>query len=174
MHMNATALAPTITFEEAIPARSATWRIAAEYLEVTASEAPQLVDITAAVQDAVARSGIAHGHVTIFCRHTTASVVLNENEPLLHEDVKEFLERLASSQGQYRHDDFSIRTENIIEDHGLNAHAHLKHLVLGATMTLPVIERKVALGAWQRIFLLEMDRPKARTLLVQVSGAEIA
>lgn len=172
--MNPLITEPTIAWEAAITPHVAPWRIAAEYLEVTATEAPQLVDVTAAVQDCVARAGIAHGQAIVFCRHTTASVVLNENEPLLHEDVRDFLERLASSRDNYRHDDFSVRTENLIEDHGLNAHAHLKHLVLGATIALPVLERKLALGAWQRVFMLEMDRPKPRTLLVQVMGTEIA
>lgn len=164
----------TISTDVAVAPVNAQWRIAAEYLEVTPTRSPQLVDITAQVAEVVVRSGIVHGQVVIFCRHTTASVVMNEDEPLLHEDIADFLEGLASSTASYKHDDFSIRTENLIDDHGLNAHAHLKHLLLGATLTLPVIDRNIAMGAWQRVFLLEMDRPRPRALLVQVSGASLA
>lgn len=145
-------------------------RFSAQYLLICAQTSPELVDITHEVSEAVRAAGVSHGQVVIFCRHTTASVVLNEDEPLLHEDIREFLERLASSEADYRHDDFSIRTENIVPDHGRNAHAHLKTLVLGASMVLPIIDGHLALGEWQRLFLLEMDRPKERTLLLQFSG----
>lgn len=147
------------------------WRFMADNIHVEAARSPQMVDVTPSVEEAVRRSGIHHGQVVLFCRHTTASVVLNEDEPLLHEDIHEFLERVASSKGSYRHDDFSVRTENLIPDHGVNAHSHLKHLVLGATATVPIMHGRLALGTWQRIFFLEMDRPKPRVLLLQLSGA---
>lgn len=146
-------------------------RFVAEHLHVQANTSPALVDITSEVREAVAASGVSIGQLVIFCRHTTASVVVNEDEPLLHQDIADFLERLASSEAAYRHDDFTIRTENLVEDHGRNAHAHLKCLVLGATLVLPVVDATLALGQWQRVFMLEMDRPKPRTLLLQISGA---
>lgn len=160
-----------VRLEPLVPPVEVQWRFTAENLHVEASECPQMVDVTASVEEAVKRSGIRHGQVVVFCRHTTASVVLNEDEPLLHEDIRDFLEQLASSKEAYRHDDFTVRTENIVPDHGLNAHAHLKHLVLGATLTLPIIDGRLALGTWQRLFFLEMDRPKPRVLLLQLSGA---
>lgn len=147
------------------------WRFTADTIHVEAVQAPQMVDVTASVEEAVRRSGIRHGQVVLFCQHTTASVVLNEDEPLLHDDIHDFLERVASSTASYRHDDFTVRTENIVPDHGLNAHSHLKHLVLGATATVPIMDGRLALGTWQRIFFLEMDRPKPRMLLLQLSGA---
>jgi len=165
---------PTITSEIAVAPVNAQYRISAEYLEVTPTATPQLIDITSKVAEVVKHSGIVHGQAVIFCRHTTASVVMNEDEPLLHEDIAEFLEGIASSTSSYKHDDFAIRTENLIEDHGLNAHAHLKHLLLGATLTVPVVDCNLVMGAWQRVFLLEMDRPRPRALLVQVSGADLA
>lgn len=146
------------------------WHFVARYLRVHARSHPELVDITRDVNDAVSASGVRHGQIVLFCRHTTASVVINEDEPLLHEDIRDFLESLASSRADYRHDDFSIRTENLVPDHGRNAHAHLKTLVLGASLVLPILDSTVALGPWQRVFLLEMDRPRPRTLLLQCSG----
>lgn len=156
--------------ETVVPMQTQTVRFTAEHLHVEATKSPALVDITAAVEEAVRASGVAHGQVVLFCRHTTAAVVINEDESLLHEDIAAFLERIASSEASYKHDDFTIRTENLVPDHGRNAHAHLKTLVLGASMVLPVLEGRLALGQWQRIFFLEMDRPKPRVLLLQISG----
>lgn len=160
--------------EVVVPDACGTLRFVAEHLHVEAPTSPALVDVTTAVSEAVAAAGVTHGQVVIFCRHTTASVVVNEDEPLLHEDIADFLERIASSTADYRHDDFTIRTENIVPDHGRNAHAHLKTLVLGATLVLPVLDGRLALGHWQRVFLLEMDRPKPRVLLLQISGISAA
>lgn len=159
-----------VAVRQTVPALDGKWRFSAMDLELEAQYSPQLVDITHEVDQAVAGAGILHGQAVLFCRHTTASVVINEDEPLLHEDIRDFLERLASSQANYRHDNFDIRTENIVPDHGRNAHAHLKTLVLGSTMVLPIVNRALALGQWQRIFMLEMDRPKPRVLLLQCSG----
>jgi secondary thiamine-phosphate synthase enzyme len=161
---------PAIRTESAAPAVHGAWKVVSDHLYVRAEKNPQMVDITRHVQEAVGRAGISAGQVLIFCRHTTASVVMNEDEPLLHRDIEDFLEGLASSTAHYRHDDFSIRTENLVPDHGLNAHAHIKHLVLGASLVVPVVEGKLALGTWQRLFMLEMDGPKPRTLLLQTSG----
>mgnify|MGYP006279019139 CR=1 FL=1 len=161
---------PAVRRETVVPATVGEWRLVAEHLHVEAPSCPALVDVTVAVEQAVAASGVAHGQLVIFCRHTTAAVVVNEDEPLLHHDIADFLERIASSQADYRHDDFTIRTENIVPDHGRNAHAHLKTLVLGTTLVLPVLEGRLALGQWQRVFFLEMDRPKPRVLLLQISG----
>ncbi|HEY4000904.1 MAG TPA: secondary thiamine-phosphate synthase enzyme YjbQ [Candidatus Xenobia bacterium] len=160
----------TITSRVLSVPREGVWRASAEMLEVEAQRVPQLIDITAHVQAAVRRSGVTQGQVVAYCTHTTASLVLNEDEPLLHEDIAEFLEKMASSRASYRHDDLSIRTENLIEDHGDNGHAHLKQMVLGSVQVLPIVNSELTLGMWQRLFMLEMDRPKKRNLVLQVSG----
>lgn len=163
--------APNVIVREraGAPTRGA-MTIVTERLRVQAPTSPGLVDITESVIDSVTASTIVQGQLTVFCRHTTAAVVVNEDEPLLHLDIADFLERIASSQADYRHDNFEIRTENLVPDHGRNAHAHLKTLVLGASLVLPVVDGRVALGEWQRIFMLEMDKPKPRVLLLQISG----
>lgn len=161
------------SLQVAVSPLEGTCRFSAQYMTVEADDSPQMVDITRTVNEAVRQAGITHGQVVLFCRHTTASVVINEDEPLLHEDIRDFLEGLASSEADYRHDDFTIRTENIVPDHGRNAHAHLKTLVLGASLVLPILHGRLTLGEWQRIFMLEMDRPKPRTLLLQFSGIAV-
>ncbi len=137
---------------------------------VTSERAPQFIDITDEVQKKVEESGIRDGIVTVFCRHTTAAIRINENEPLLLLDMEEFLKRVAPRDLYYRHNDFSIRTHNMTEDECPNAHAHCQHLLLGASETIPVEDGKLLLGRWQRIFLVELDRPREREVYVQVLG----
>ena len=74
---------------------------------MTTERAPQFIDITDLVQDKVAESGVREGTATVFCRHTTAAIRINEHEPLLLSDMEEFLKRVAPRELYYRHNDFS-------------------------------------------------------------------
>jgi len=136
----------------------------------TASTAPEFIDITRAVAGAVEESGVREGSVTVFTRHTTAAVKINENEPLLLEDMACFLEAAAPREAQYRHNDFDIRTENMTEDECPNGHAHCQHLLLGTSETIPVCDGRPTLGRWQSIFLIELDHPREREVVIQVVG----
>ncbi len=137
---------------------------------ITTERAPQFIDITNEVQRLVAESGVNDGTATVFCRHTTAAIRINENEPLLLTDMEEFLKRVAPRELYYRHNDFSIRTENMTEDECPNAHAHCQHLMLGASETIPIVDGRLTLGRWQRVFLVELDRPREREVCVQIIG----
>ncbi len=135
-----------------------------------ASCAPEFFDITDHVADAVEESGIREGAVTVFSRHTTAAIKINENEPLLLEDMAQFLEQIAPQDGEYRHNDFTIRTANMTEDECPNGHSHCQHLLLSASETIPISDGAVLLGRWQRIFLIELDRPRPREVIIQAHG----
>ncbi len=139
-------------------------------IEREASGAPEFIDITDEVLAAVEASEIREGSVTVFSRHTTAAVKINENEPLLLEDMARFLERAAPREADYRHNDFVIRTANMTEDECPNGHAHCQHLLLSASETIPVCDSVALLGRWQRIFLIELDRPRLRQVVIQVQG----
>ncbi len=140
-------------------------------LKVLPERAPQLIDISDEVERLVEQTGVTWGFVVVFCRHTTAAVRINENEPLLLSDMEEFLERVASRDCYYKHNDFSIRTHNMTDDECPNGHAHCQHLLMGASEVIPLHEGKLALGRWQRLFLVELDRPgREREVLVQVFG----
>jgi len=134
------------------------------------TQSPQFIDITDRVKECVEESGVASGCAVVFSRHTTAAIKINENEPLLLEDMADFLERLSPRNGSYRHNDFTIRTVNMTEDECPNGHAHCQHLLLSASETIPVEGATLQLGRWQSIFLIELDRPRAREVLVQVIG----
>jgi secondary thiamine-phosphate synthase enzyme len=132
--------------------------------------APQFVDITNDVADAVNRSGIESGIVTVFSRHTTAAVKINESEPELLKDMAKFLCEIAPLEKAYCHNNFEVRTVNMEEDECPNAHAHCQHLMLSASESIPILEGRMHLGRWQRLFLIELDRPKDRGVTVQIIG----
>ncbi|MGB2983319.1 MAG: secondary thiamine-phosphate synthase enzyme YjbQ [Candidatus Bipolaricaulia bacterium] len=136
----------------------------------TASKAPEFIDITDEVVGAVEDSAVREGTVTVFSRHTTAAVVINENEPLLLRDMARFLEGAAPREANYRHNDFVIRTANMTEDECPNGHSHCQHLFLGASETVPIAEGRPLFGRWQRVFMIELDRPRPREIVIQVQG----
>lgn len=131
----------------------------------------EFTDVTALVAGVVERSGVVQGTVTVFSKHTTAAVVLNENEPLLLQDMGAMLERISGSAGVYEHNDMSRRTGEMEPNECANGHAHCQHLLIGGSQTIPVADAGLDLGHWQRIFLLELDRPRERQVVVQVFGA---
>ena len=144
-------------------------------IKVNSATAPEFIDITDDVVGTVERSKIHDGLVTIFTRHTTTAIIIQENEPLLLEDFKEFLDGIAPRQGNYRHNDFDRRTVHMHDDECPNGHSHCQQLLLGSSETIPLIEGKMPLGEWQRIFMVELDGEKAGTIshrevVVQILG----
>lgn len=129
----------------------------------------QFVDLTALVQERVRRSGVLEGTVTVQSRHTTAAVIVNENEPLLLEDLEALLRRWAPEGAGYRHDDLAAR-ERAPADERPNGHAHARAVLLGASLCLNVARGRVDLGEWQSVLLLELDGPRERSLSIQVVG----
>ena len=151
-------------------ATPATMRVQNELLVVETADAPDFVDITERVAEIVRRSGVREGQVLVFSRHTTAAIRVQEAEPLLLEDMTACLERLAPRDFEYRHNDFRIRTVNMTPHESPNGHSHCRHLFLGASETVPVVDGRLAFGRWQRLFLIELDHPRTREIHVQVLG----
>ena len=148
------------------------FKISVTTLLVDANTAPEFVDITDRIARFVEDSGLKNGSVNVFSRHTTAAITIQENEPLLLNDMASLLERLAPKNMRYGHNDFSIRTVHMQEDECPNGHSHCQHLTLGSSETVPVIDGILALGQWQRIFMVELDDGKVspREILVQTMG----
>ena len=80
------------------------------------------------------------------------------------------LARIAPAGVYYRHNDLTIRTVNLVEDEDLNGHAHCQHLLMGASESIPCADGEMLLGRWQRIFLIELDCPRQREVIVQAVG----
>ena len=136
-------------------------------LRVRTSEPIEFVDLTDLVNRQLRRHEVESGAVTIFSRHTTAAVKINEAEELLLEDFKHFLRRLAPLDHRYNHNDMSRRKPPIAPDERPNAHSHLMHLLLSTSETIPVADSRLALGTWQRVFLIELDGPREREVHVR-------
>lgn len=134
------------------------------------TRAPQFIDITQKVKAFVRESRVQNGCVLVYAKHTTAAIKINENEPLLMQDLEQLLGRIAPPTGHYQHNDFTIRTVNMTEEECPNGHAHCQHLLLNASETVPIIEGVLQLGRWQSVFLVELDRPRPREVILQVMG----
>jgi secondary thiamine-phosphate synthase enzyme len=144
-------------------------------LKVETSESPKFFDITNQITDLINSSKISNGLVCVFSQHTTAAVVIQEDEPLLMTDFSSFIERLAPKAAHYRHNDFHVRTVNMHEDECPNGHSHCQSLVLGTSESIPISDNKMVLGQWQRVFVIELDADKAnqishRNIAVQIMG----
>lgn len=139
-------------------------------LQVLTEEAPQFIDITDWVSQCVGQAKVDNGFVLVYSKHTTAAVKINENEPLLLKDMGVFLEKICPRHGDYGHNNFEIRTVNMNPDESPNGHAHLQHLVLGSSETIPLIEGVMQFGRYQSIFFIELDHPRSREVMVQIVG----
>jgi secondary thiamine-phosphate synthase enzyme len=134
-------------------------------------ECLQFIDLTDLIIELVRESGVGYGVVNVQTKHTTTAIVVNENEPLLLEDMKRILERFAPQDGEYQHNDFQIRTVNLLPDEDQNGHSHCKAMLLGTSETLNIVDGTIQLGQWQRIFFIELDKPKRRVVSVMVMGS---
>ena len=128
------------------------------------------IDLTDEVEKFVKESRIKNGLINIQTLHTTASLFLNENEPLLLEDFKNHLKRIFPKDLDYNHNDFNRRTVHMHENECKNAYSHCQALHLPSNLVLNVIDGKLQLGQWQRIFLVELDKPEPRKVQVQIIG----
>lgn len=122
-----------------------------------------LVEVSDAVAEVVARSGVRTGLATVFCRHTSASLVITENaDPSARGDLARWLERLAPDG-----DPANRHTAEGPDD----SPAHLRSALTRTSESIPIVGGELALGTWQGIFLVEHRlRGAARELVVHVSG----
>jgi len=130
----------------------------------------EFVDLTDGLEEMVAEAGIGTGVVNVQSLHTTASIVVNEGEPLLLDDFLALLERTAPAEPPYAHDDFTRRTVNLSSGEAPNGFAHCRALVLPSAVCLNVADGRLVLGRWQRVFLAELDGPRARDISVLMLG----
>jgi secondary thiamine-phosphate synthase enzyme len=140
-----------------------------KYLTFETRRRRELVRITDEVQAFCAESGIAEGMVLVSAMHITAGVFVNDDEPGLHRDIEAWVQRLApgpaaddSAEGpDYQHH----RTG---EDNG---DAHLKNLLVGHQVIVPITKGRLDLGPWQQIFYFEFDGRRPKRLVLKALGA---
>jgi len=134
-----------------------------EYLTLNVPRRMDFVNITPEVHDILTKSDIQEGLCLVNAMHITASVFINDDEPGLHEDYKNWLEKLApfdSSPKAYRHN----RTG---EDNG---DAHHKREIMGREVVVAVTNGKLDFGPWEQIFYGEFDGRRPKRILVKIIG----
>ncbi len=139
------------------------FKILNSHLSYSTSEDTDIIDITPRVSGKVTESGLSEGQVILFVPGSTASVTTIEYESGVVQDLKEAIERLAPEGIFYRHD---ARWGDG------NGYAHVRAALLGPSLTVPLINGRLALGTWQQIVLIDFDnRPRDRIVLVHISGS---
>jgi secondary thiamine-phosphate synthase enzyme len=127
-------------------------------IEVTTRSRVELLNITTQVQNAVASVGVKAGICFVHVPHTTAGVTLNEAyDPDVAADIAACLARLVPHQAGYAHSEG-------------NSDAHIKSVLVGTGLTIPVEDGKLVLGRWQGVFFCEFDGPRRRQVLIKVTS----
>lgn len=133
---------------------------------ISHNPALKLMDITGKVDKVVKSSKIKDGTVLVFSRHTTAAIILQENEKGLGKDFHNLLYSIAPKNGHYHHSN----SADHLKDKMPNGHAHCQHVLLGSQEIIPLFNSRMMLGQYQKIFLVELDRSRQREIVVTVCG----
>ena len=131
-----------------------------EYLTFNTRKRRELIRITDTVKQAVRKSGVKEGLCLVSAMHLTAAVIIQDDEEGLHEDIWEWLERIAPFKPDYKHH----RTG---EDNG---DAHLKNLLVHLQVVLPITNGELDLGPWQEIFYAEFDGQRPKRVIIKIIG----
>jgi secondary thiamine-phosphate synthase enzyme len=122
----------------------------------------QVVDITDEVVRHVRDSGLKNGTVTLFTPGSTSALTTIEYEAGVVHDLQQLFDRIAPPDLDYRH--------NLRWGDG-NGHAHVRHALLGPSLTIPFVDGRPTLGTWQQVILIDFDnRPRTRSVVVQIMG----
>ena len=125
-------------------------------ITVATERRSQMVDITERVQEQVGRSGVDEGICLVYVPHTTCGIAINEGaDPDVQRDVLQHLDELVPHEGRWQHGEG-------------NSDAHIKAILVGSDVTLPVSNGRARLGRWQSIFLCEFDGPRRRSVWISI------
>lgn len=121
-----------------------------------------IIDITNQVEDIIIKQNFNEGNVLVFVPGATAGITTIEYEPGLIKDYPQLMEKLIPSNKTYNHDSTW---------HDGNGYAHLRASLQGASLAVPFKDKKLLLGTWQQIILIDFDnRPRNRKIVVQIIG----
>ncbi len=132
-----------------------------EELQVKSRGNNDVINITDSVAQAVGKSGVKDGIVTVFVVGSTAGITTTEYEPgLANYDLEAAFEKIAPKNARYEHEETW---------HDDNGHAHVRASLLGPSITVPIVEGRMTLGTWQQIILIDFDtRARNRTIVCQI------
>ncbi|HNS51948.1 MAG TPA: secondary thiamine-phosphate synthase enzyme YjbQ [Anaerolineae bacterium] len=136
--------------------------VVSRHLQVSTRGSGDVIDITRDVAGQLDDSGVRNGVVTVFVAGSTSALTTLEFEAGVVADLRQLMDRIVPPDADYKH--------NLRWGDG-NGHAHIRHALLGPSLTIPLVDGRLTLGTWQQIVLLDFDcRPRTRSVVVQVMG----
>ena len=132
-----------------------------EEIEIRTEKQQAVVNITSGVEEIVARSGIKEGLALVYPLHTSSAVFINDSDFSITEDFLDVARKLVPPGAGYRHDE---------TDHKKNADGHIKSILTGHHITLPVTDGRLHLGTYQTIYYAEYDGGRKKEILVKIIG----
>ena len=130
-------------------------------IEIETKKSVDVIDITTLVEEYLQNDRIENGICLVYTLHTTTGLAVNEFDEALIKDILNLLERLVPEGADYLHNRY--RSDG-------NADAHLRATLLGNSVVIPVEQKKLILGKWQRILFFELDGPRRRSIYVKVAA----
>ena len=139
-----------------------------QFISLETEAGINILNLTPKIEEIMANTSIKNGQVIVFSRHTTTALAINEYEVRLLEDLKNHFDKLAPPTDKYLHNDLHLR--DVPLDEPMNAHSHLIAMMLNNSETIPLVDGQLALGKWQSVLFFELDGPRRRNILIQISG----
>jgi secondary thiamine-phosphate synthase enzyme len=142
-----------------------TVRVFSKTITVSTNERTDLVNLSEDISEFVKSTGVRDGYVQVSSLHTTAGLIINEWQDALLSDVKNMIDRIVPRDTYYKHNDPEFSD---CDRH--NADSHLRIVVLGHSLSVPIDQGELVLGRWQSVILTEFDGPNQRKVFMQVFG----
>lgn len=136
--------------------------VVSEYVQLGTKGDCHILDITDEISRHVQSSGLKDGIVTVFTPSSTSAVTTIEYESGAVHDLQQLFDRIAPPALDYRH--------NLRWGDG-NGHSHVRHALLGPSLTIPLVGGRMTLGTWQQVIFIDFDnRSRSRSVVVQIIG----
>jgi secondary thiamine-phosphate synthase enzyme len=140
-------------------------RVFSKTIVLSTRERTELINLTNELGAFVESTGIRDGYVQISSLHTTAGLFMNEWQDALLTDIRSMIEQIVPRQLYYRHNDPEFSD---CDRH--NADSHLRNVVVGHSLSVPISQGKIVLGRWQSVIMAEFDGPNERKVFLQAFG----
>ena len=137
-----------------------------EKMFVNSKKSTELIRITDQIRKTVQMTNLKNGIVNVFTLHTTTGITINEDDTKLEDDIARFMVKLVPEDDSYAHHRFFRKDGRM----AVNAYSHIRASLLGANVTIPLHDGSLVLGSRQNIYLVDLDGPQTRGLVVQVVG----
>lgn len=142
-----------------------TVKVISKTIMVKTDERTDLINLSDEVRSFVEGAGIKDGYIQVSSLHTTAGLFINEWQDALLSDTRSLIDAIVPRDSYYRHND-----PEFSDCDRKNCDSHLKNVVFGHSLTVPISEGKPVLGQWQSVILAEFDGPNNRKVFLQVFG----